>query len=298
MSSNEIRMGDVKKSMIFEKDENVIKQSTIITILTFNKMYGSLEKYTSSNLNDMSMQQLREILISSYTKLMHYLLLSPTIVKLTSLSFDEMTTKIIPKIQIAENVGVELNVKEVFIFIYKFLYIDLTSIDTRISSLFKEYENDIKNDSDNYRKYLNSKSKYVYIYIKRWINILSEIFKSAKGGDASVLKLKVNLHYYILDYAYFIKSFYELVQLLESDLNVSRLREVLNKAIEEKTKNNILTYVKIRNNDRDDWNKRFSIQVDDRKRLMLVDYNDDNYPYYDKDGNVDYNKNPNPKNRG
>lgn len=286
MSSNEIRMGDVKKSMIFETDENVVKQNTIVTILTFNKMYGSLEKYTSVDLNEMSMQQLREILINSYMNLMHYLILSPTIVKLTSLSFDEMTNKIIPKIQIAESVGIELNVKEVFIFIYKFLYIDLTSIDTRISNLFKEYENDIKNDSDNYRKYLNSKSKFVYIYIKRWINILNEIFKSSKQGDASVLKLKVNLHYYILDYAYFIKSFYELVQLLESDLNVSRLRDVLNKAIEEKTKDNILTYVKIRNNNRDDWNKRFNVQVDDRKRFMLVDYNDDNYPYYDNDGNV------------
>ena len=110
MSSNEIRMGDVKKSMIFEADENVVKQNTIVTILTFNKMYGSLEKYTSVDLNEMSMQQLREILINSYMNLMHYLILSPTIVKLTSLSFDEMTNKIIPKIQIAESVGIYLGI--------------------------------------------------------------------------------------------------------------------------------------------------------------------------------------------
>lgn len=59
----------------------------------------------------------------------------------------------------------------------------------------------------------------------------------------------------------------------------------LNKAIRAKMKTNILTFLKIRNDDGDIYNRRFDIKLNSSgvPKIMQLKYNDDNLPYYIED---------------
>jgi len=278
----------IKTSVQFlgTKDENIkiIHDGSLKAINDLNK----IREYESDNkiLESYDDKKLRDELINVYIDTIHYLMLTPTIVKLTTLSFSELES-IINEIKIVEKDNDELNTKDVFIFMYKFFYINLSNVDVRITDFLKSYDNEINNDTTNYKIYLNSKSNYKYIYVKRLMNVLNDVMLNPNKEDASVEKIKDTMQIYIIDYLYFIKAFHQLVTILESSLNINKLRDVLNKVIREKIKNNVLTYVKIRNNENSDYNKRFGVYTENDDRMMLVNYNDDNDAYYKINDNGD-----------
>lgn len=284
----------IKNSVQFlgTKDENmkIIREGSIKAIIELNKIREYT--YDSNVLSEYNDKTLRDELINVYIDTIHYLMLTPTIVKLTTLSFSELES-IMNEIKIVEKGNEELNNRDVFIFMYKFLYVNLNNIDERLLDFFKTYDDQITNDSTNYKIYLNSKSNYKYIYIKRLVNVLNDVMFNPNKQDVSVEKMKDTMQIYIIDYLYFTKAFYQLVTILESSLNIKKLRDVLNKVIRDKIKNNVLTYVKIRNNEKSDYNKRFGVYTENENRMMLVNYNDDNDPYYIKNdsGEIDIVKN-------
>ena len=280
----------IKTSVQFigRKDENIkiIRDGSLKAIEDLNKIRKYATTIDNTTLEGYDQKKLRDELINVYIDTIHYLMLTPTIVKLTTLSFSELDS-IMNEIKIVENDDNELNTKDVFIFMYTFLYVNLSNVDVRIQDFLKSYDNEINNDTTNYKIYLNSKSNYKYIYVKRLMSILNDLILNPNKQDASVEKMKDTMQIYIIDYLYFTKAFHQLVNILESSLNINRLRDVLNKVIRDKIKNNVLTYVKIRNNEKSDYNKRFGVYTDMDDRMMLVNYNDDNDSYYKKNDNGD-----------
>lgn len=271
-----------KPSYISSKDDaKIIKEATIKSINDLNKIKGSVAvEGLESKDNDM----LTDILMNCYIDTIRYLLFTPTLVKLSSLNKDELLS-LIQNVTIVEEDGQKLNTQLILRFIYNFLYVDITTItEPKLLQYLKEYEDDIKNDSVNYKVYINSQTTYRYLYIKRFTNLLNDIISLPKSykGDFFIKKMRTYIQMYILDYTYFIQAFYQLINILDNDLNIVGLTNKLNEILENKTKNNILTYIKIRNNESGDYNKRFRISTDEKRKYMLLEYNDDNTQYYNR----------------
>lgn len=277
-----------KPSFISSKDDaQIIKDATIKSINDLNKIKGS-DQY--DDLTKMDNNTLMDTLIKCYIDTIRYLLFTPTIVKLSALNKDELLS-LIQNVTIVEEKDKKLNTQYILRFIYNFLYVDISTItEPKLLQYLSTYEEDITNDSQNYKLYINSQTTYRYLYIKRFTNVLNDIVSLPKSyqSDFFIKKMRLYIQMYILDYTYFIKAFNQLVTILDSDLNIVGLTNKLNEILENKTKNNILTYIKIRNNDQNDYNKRFRISTDEKRKYMLLEYNDDNTQYYtrNKDGEI------------
>lgn len=274
-----------KPSYISSKENTtVIREATIKSIEDLTKIRdGDIDE----DLTKMDNIKLSDTLIKCYIDTIRYLLFTPTIVKLSSLNKDELLS-LINNVIIVEEKDKKLNTQYILRFIYNFLYVDITTIiEPKLLDFLKNYEEDILNDSTNYKQYINSQTSYRYLYIKRFINVLNDItdLPESYKNDNFVKKMRLYIQMYILDYTYFIKAFKQLVNILDNDLNIIGLTNKLNEILENKTKNNILTYIKIRNKESDDYNKRFRISTDEKQKYMLLEYNDDNTPYYKRNDN-------------
>jgi hypothetical protein len=77
-------------------------------------------------------------------------------------------------------------------------------------------------------------------------------------------------------------------QFLPTISNTQEVQKAINKAVRAKMKTNILTFLKIRNDDGDIYNRRFDIQLNSIgvPKIMQLKYNDDNLPYYREDSGI------------
>lgn len=185
------------------------------------------------------------------------------------------------------------NNADIFKFIYNTLYIDITNV-TNVSplSFLKTKTNILSFIDDDTKKFNQIKevlgekksSVYKYIYIKNWLNIINKLINDPESGNIKVV-LDILLKHHMNVYTYYLKIGNKLLDILENKNN-SNFQSVLNNLLQKKVKNNILTYIKIRNNDPVVYNrKRFEVRLNDKKHQMLIKYNDDNESY-DKDKSI------------
>ena len=248
----------------------------------------------------------------NYIYAVQSILISPMIIKLSALNAEEIKNILKEGSSITLHKNPENKKSEtfqpdkvlIFKFLYKFLYIgihelhELENLD--VKKFIKQLEdymskNDsIKNDTNNFNDIglFDKNDNEKYVYIKRFINFLNEYFDSKSG---EVLNLKQLMESYIINKGYYYLTLYYSIQKdLEDELNI-KFRSELDKILNNKSKLNVLTYIKLRNdkydNDNDTkniYNKRFNIKIDKNKSKMIIDYDDQNNSLYNdnKETNV------------
>ena len=131
----------------------------------------------------------------------------------------------------------------------------------------------------------------VIVYIAEFINLLSKLLKNDDvNNSAKMINYKYNLYETILTY---ITSQYDLLntivnkyfKLLELPEN-QEFRDSIDKNIEAINNNNIITYLKLRNDEdkKQQYNDRFKIAINqsttENPNKIMIEYMDDNIPYY------------------
>ena len=201
-----------------------------------------------------------------------------------------------------------INKTVVKMYLLKIMYVRLTQKNERyINSIVSNDINlatqnipaAIQNDTDNYKS-LNPDEiqKYPgrrYIYVKRLLDILNNItsdpdtYDAIKFGseDDGVINslLSVFNQDYVNDMITFVTQILPIIE--DTSRNKFKFHPAIDKYILERSKKYILTYVKVRNDDNDDYNRRFDIKVNlprlankESLNTMYLGYNDVNEPYY------------------
>lgn len=201
-----------------------------------------------------------------------------------------------------------INKTVVKMYLLKIMYVRLTQKNERyINSIVSNDINlatqnipvAIQNDTDNYKS-LNPDEiqKYPgrrYIYVKRLLDILNNItsdpdtYEAIKFGseDDGVINslLSVFNQDYVNDMTTFVTQILPIIE--DTSRNKFKFHPAIDRYILERSKKYILTYVKVRNDDNDDYNRRFDIKVNlprlankESLNTMYVGYNDVNEPYY------------------
>lgn len=245
-------------------------------------------------------------LLELYIEVIKALTMSPAMLKLTSLSLDELK-------QVLKRDDIQLwyttpeskvmNKDHAWAVLQAFLYIDITPIITSSATELSTFKTNyldpigeqIKNDTTNYNTAIqndttNSKNSNSnnnnnkYLFIKRFQEILTAMLR---GDDGYIEYMKSLIRMYIVKNVYSILMFSRMNKFIESSAN-DQFNVQLNEILKNKVKNNVLTYVKLRNDDGASYNGRFKVYYNlnqsrpdkDDKTMMLVRYNDHNLPYY------------------
>lgn len=180
------------------------------------------------------------------------------------------------------------NKMDVYNFLYNMLYIDITGVlDIKpLSFLLKTSYNlkdTIKSDTGKFneiKKVGGQKydSNLQYIYIKDWLNVVNAIVSDERAGN-NMMVMDVLLKHHMGVYEKYLKVGNKLLGILENENN-NDFQTRLNVLLSDKVKNNILTYIKIRNNGNIDYNRRrFGVKLNEKRRLLMVKYNEDNISY-------------------
>jgi hypothetical protein len=123
------------------------------------------------------------------------------------------------------------------------------------------------------------------IYINDFLNMLSGFVFDFDTTLANILlkwKLLKSFLIFITKHTSFIKMLIETVIVPLENRNNNDFNNALNKSIEENSNNNIISYLKLRNDEVAIYNKRFNIEVNEPEDVIRVDYNADNKQYYQK----------------
>lgn len=253
--------------------------------------------------------------IKLYIGIVQYIIYRPIFYKLTSLKCDDYKELLIknPKpLYDGKTTGVNKNrvdrdyLDNMYINLLSFMFVNMSSFkDSNLTDkLF--YENNkglnYQQVSDKYKLYnenfnqlLNltedeqKSNPTMMVYISEFINLLSNLLKNDNVNNTdNMINYKYNLYETLLIY---ITSQYDLLNtivdkyfpLLELPDN-QEFRNEIDKYIERMNNNNIITYLKIRNDEdkNEKYNNRFKISINENKipNKIMIDYMDDNIPYY------------------
>ena len=252
--------------------------------------------------------------IKSYIGIVQYIIYRPIFYKLTSLKCDDYKELLInnPKpLYDGNTTGVNKNIVDseyldnMYINLLSFMFVNMSSFkDSNLTDkLF--YENNkglnYQQVSDKYKLYnenfnqLNltedeqKSNPTMMVYISEFINLLTNLLKNDNVNNSdNMINYKYNLYETLLTY---ITSQYDLLNkivdkyfpLLELPDN-EEFRIEIDKYIERMNNNNIITYLKIRNDEDSNrkYNNRFKISINENKipNKIMIDYMDDNIPYY------------------
>lgn len=231
---------------------------------------------------------------NAYIDKINLLISRPTIIKFISFNMNDINNLLNDntfKIYNSINNTTQFQKKiDIIKFIYNVIYIDLSNILNikPLSFLLKTNIQDfINDDTKKYNEILKLENSKIddtkqYIYIKNWLNIINTIINNPNAGN-NIATLNVLLDHHNQIYSKYIDVCLELLNILEHPNN-NNFQGKLNEILQKKVENNILTFIKIRNNDKVQYNKkRFEIKINEVKRQMLIKYNDDNKSYDSKD---------------
>jgi hypothetical protein len=250
------------------------------------------------NISEINGDNYVDILLNTYMKVISKFTTSPAMIKLTSLELDELRDIILrADVQLWYKRDNEVKVmlkNEMFNVIQMFLYIEITQLmkssAKEIATFKKNYLmnslDDINNDTLNFLSFVSGDSSSSYLYIKRFSDIINSLLDNREGGFVIYIK-NVIANYIISNISLFV-GFYKIYKFIEGDIN-GQFQVQLNEFLKNKVKNNVLTYVKIRNDDNQTYNSRFKVfyninptRYDNQdKTLMIVKYNDHNIPYFE-----------------
>jgi len=218
-------------------------------------------------------------LIEAYCNYITQKLLTPAMVKISALSLIEMRTILEDK-----NVSLSLIKEDLAKSLPEYLYIDIKNVREDNSSYyqihFQPIQDYIDRDTKNVKTYDTNKSG-LYVFVGRFCKILLE---SLSDTDMSAKQMRTTMAHYLVDNVDSVLRFGKLEDDLNSPDNVN-FRNILDNKLREKVSGNVLTYLKIRNDDGSEWNRRFQVGFNDQNKSLLIKYNSHNVPYYDQDKN-------------
>jgi hypothetical protein len=274
------------------------------TLLKKTTSGGNVDEHTDSD-KIMNIDDIKTF-IKLYIEVINSIIYSPVFYKLTSLKCNEFNTiftglnlftgqkeeDILKKLTIDD-------VKQIYINLINFMYIDISTLDENIDTvnLLKLF---VTNENEQmYKKYIENYSILIgnittqqppitIVYISEFINLLSLLIDNDnlnRNISSGVVNLYdtilniINVHAQLLP---IIKN--EYIKYFELDLN-KNFRDTIDKFINEINENNIITYLKLRNDQFKEkkYNDRFSIKISKdttKPQNIMIDYMDDNFPYY------------------
>ena len=233
-------------------------------------------------------------IVKLYIDIVRKLLSTPIMYKLTGLDADSMKALIASSsIQLYNDKYKPINKALFMEKLYKFLYIDLTPyllirqsslLNPYYSNYTKQLEDYIIQDTENSSFVLYPKSGAMNkrsIFILRFIDMISNTYNK---NDRNTKSFNYHILTYIItvlpDLYNFVSNLHNHIENPENDAFAMSINMLLFR----KLRQNVLTYIKIRNDDGAVYNDRFKVFVDSEKNnTLLVRYNDHNIPYYSYD---------------
>ena len=246
--------------------------------------------------------------IRSYTEVIKRLLLSTTVYLFTSLDADDAAqlstnTEFENQIQVQIDDTV-LSRQFVIKTLCKFVYIDITDFlasqnNEQYASLYKNYfktiiDQYVERDTRNCNKILGGDlCKRRYIYIDKFLLALESTYATQSFSPDFAVKsfYKQILLYIAVNIPFIITFTCKLLKVIENgSKNKENFHDELMKLIAKQHNKNMLTYVKVRNDENDDYNKRFAVFVNNdpvlKHTTLVVKYNQHNFPYYTQEDTI------------
>ena len=268
-------------------DNNVLGyvQKALVTLHT------GLTGITSNRTTNASVMGGIQYIIQLYIEIIRKLLTTPIMYKLTSLDADSIKSLIAStSIQLYDNKYKPINKTTFMEKLYKFLYIDVTPylfirqsplLNPYYSTYTKQLEDHIVQDTENsafvlYPKTgaLDKRSMFVLRFVDMIANTYSKNDRDTKSFNYHVLTYIISILPDLYNFANNLHSHIENPENNAFAVSVNML-------LFRKIRKNVLTYIKIRNDDGAVYNDRFKVFVDNNKNnTLLVRYNDHNIPYY------------------
>uniref|UniRef100_A0A6C0JMW6 Kinesin motor domain-containing protein n=1 Tax=viral metagenome TaxID=1070528 RepID=A0A6C0JMW6_9ZZZZ len=297
-----------------DNDSDVDEESVKMLVEGVSKSKGG---FSNKNINKANN------LIDAFVDTVNSILLDPYIFKLTSISSNELKVLFINENSIIADpftINDSINYYDkgsrqiILTNLIKFLYIDLTDLKNKndeINLLLFSKNNDnfnyhSYNKKDhvikykkNYYELTNSNSTEnndnLIIYISEFLRLIDNFKKYIEytesmpntGFDVYNIII-IYIRDYILRIEYMITKF---IPILYYDANKQHIIDKLQLTIAYNSSSNIITYLKLRNDDHlnNVYNSRFNLLVNKKNihndvyNTIIVDYNDDNIPYYKGD---------------
>ena len=226
------------------------------------------------------------ILILNYIEFLQYLLNTPNILRLSSLNADELQNAITGTDRI--ELTITNNSKTTTIdsaillkFFNKFFYIDLNNLIGRLNT---KTEQNLKVLASIVKKYIKNNENVISVYV--FIQILKDIVNSEETAIKTYVYNIFSRYIVDMYIKKILDTYIEITEALNSQGN-NNVTQALDKIFKDKAKNTILTFVKIRSDLLDVYNKRFDIKTDNSTKTKLyIKYNDHDFKYYVKDGDT------------
>lgn len=247
-------------------------------------------------------------LVREYARIIGKMIQSPVVFKLLSLDVQELAQLWTDtNMQIFKGNG-EIRDKHVALNeLFRFLYLDITSflklrehvefatvyktyfakaipqieLDTIKAELLFQVVNPTESVKDSY-----------FIFIKRFADTLAS-FAIAENQSAVINFYRRIVEYLVINVDNIQTFASELYSDIISSENVL-LHNSINMLLQKRANNNVLTYVKVRNDDGNNYNQRFKVFVNNgqgdqstlQNSTLIVKYNPHNLPYYEDKGSV------------
>jgi len=284
-------------------------------ISKFEALKGQLNEHNNKTTGGDENEQDRAMkkCIELYIGIVQYIIYRPIFYKLTSLKcydYKELLLNYEIPLYDGKTTGVNKNrvnkdfLKTMYENLLSFMFVNMSSFKDSIltDKLFyennkgmnyKEVLNKYKLYTDNFNELLNitqeeaNSNPLLLVYISEFINLLTNLLKNDNVNKTDN-NYKYNLYETLLNY---ITSQYDLLNtivntyfpLLELPDN-EELRNKIDQYIEKINNNNIITYLKLRNDEdnNEKYNNRFKINMNDNgiPNKIMIDYMDDNIPFY------------------
>ena len=312
--------GALSQDLQQKLNTNMNKFKTLKTTL-HNKEYKNKEQQGGEP------EEVMKEFIKLYIGIVEFIIYTPIFYKLTSLTCDNF--KIIFNQNIydgtlsgdSKNKLDSKSLTELYSVLLAFMYVDMSIFNSDELSTNFFIEN-IKGNNKGYRygqlveqeKYKLYKSNYyklknielkniepeqkLIVYISEFIKLLSMLLENKSIDDGNNINIKYKMYEILLTY---IISQYEILEkivnkyipLFELRDNID-FRNSIDEYIKEANDENIITYLKIRNDEDKTgiYNDRFNIKMNKQQNTepnkVMIEYMDDNFPYYKKNQDGGY----------
>lgn len=261
-------------------------------------------------------------LVDLYIGIVRFIIYTPIFYKLTSLTCDKF--KIIFNQNIYDetlsgNIKNKLDSKsltELYSVLLAFMYVDMSifNSDELSKNFFIENSKGIMKgytygqiiEQDKYKLYKSNYYKLkniapeqnLIVYVSEFIKLLSMLLENKSIDEGNNINKKYKIYeilltYIISKYGILDKIVKEYIPLFESRDNID-FRNKIDEYIKEANDENIITYLKIRNDEDKTgiYNDRFNIKMNKQQNTepnkIMIEYIDDNFPYYKKNQDGGY----------
>jgi hypothetical protein len=315
---------------IITNTQGKLSNELIQKIQTINAQFENLKNQLQGNkINGGSQEQQNEEMnkcIELYIDIVQNIIYRPIFYKLTSLNCQDFKNILInDKSNVLYDGTITGNnknkvsseySKNMYNTLLSFMYVNMSSFDgSELTDKFF-YENNkgltYKNALNKYKLYNenytillednenkeNKEEPKLIIYVAEFVNLLSSLLKNDNINNSNkMINYKYNLYETLLNYITsqynilntIVTKYFPLLELSDNE----EFRNKIDKYIEIINNNNIITYLKLRNDEdgNKQYNDRFKILINkssiENPNKLMVDYMDDNLPYYIFDKNED-----------